>query len=481
MAKRQRRRRWERRKGHSRREQWQTRRSLITGVGVTAGALAGFSAPALGATYTVDSTADPGNGACDSSCTLREAVEAANTDANTEDDIVFASGLSGTITLTEQIVITSQLNIRGPGPGTLTVSGDDNSRIFGMYMENTGDEVYIGGLTLADGYADFGGALLNVDAELGVRGSVLTGNTAYAGGAFYEVGGTDNGRFTEITFSTLSHNRATFGGAIASHYFWGLVGGSTLYDNTAYAYGGAIITDTGGGGEIFDSTISGNHAYSAGGVSAYFAYTADSIFANNTANPGFSTDVYVDNFRADFDLVEDPHGNALTGSQNITGVDPQLGTLANNGGPTPTLRQAAGSPVVDQGLSYPGVSDDQRFSDRPVDIATVANAPGGNGADIGAVELTQGEFNPPTAPTPPASAPAKKKCKKKKKKHSAAAAKKKKCKKKKNHAALPSAGDRAIQAWRARYPGEPRQPLRPSSDDRGGGSGSWADAAWWDR
>ena len=107
---------------------------------------------------------------------------------------------------------------------------------------------------------------------------------------------------------------------------------------------------------------------------------------------------------------------------NITGQDPQLGGLTSNGGPTPTLKPAAGSPVVDQGSS--SVPGDQRAFPRRVDNPVVANAPGGNAADIGSVELTLGEGPQPAAvqPPPPPAPTKKKKCKKKKKKHHSAAA-----------------------------------------------------------
>ncbi|HEX3294028.1 MAG TPA: choice-of-anchor Q domain-containing protein [Solirubrobacterales bacterium] len=483
MAKRQRRRRQERRKEHARREGWRTRHSVITGVGVTAGAVVGLSAPALAATYTVTNTSDLGNGVCDSSCTLREAVEYANTDPNTTDDIVFASGLSGTITLTEQIVITGAVDIHGPGASTLTVSGDNNSRIFGLYMDYNADEVRIEGLTLANGSEALGGAILDVNAELYLTESVLTGNEAYAGGALYEAGQTgDEGRYTLVTFSTLSHNTAQYAGAIGSRYSWGLIGASTLYDNTAYGLGGAITTYLNAGGSVFDSTVSGNDAYATGGLLAYYAFTANSIFANNTAAPGNATDVYSANLYADFDLVENPGVTTLIGSSNITGTDPQLGGLANNGGPTPTLRQAARSPVVDQGSSYPNVDVDQRFSGRPVDITDVPNAPGGNGADIGALELTQSEAAVPSPPAPVAPTK-KKKCKKKKKKNHAASAKKKKCKKKKKKkrstVAARASVPRAINAWQARAERRPRHGLQPAGHTRTSGRADWADQAWW--
>jgi hypothetical protein len=478
MAKRQRRRRRERRKSRARREGWNTHHSLITGVGVTAGAVVGFSAPALGATYAVTNTSDPGNGVCDSSCTLREAVDDANADPSTSDDITFASGLSGTITLGSEIVITGPVGIHGPGPGTLTVSGDDSNGIFRTDMVYTADEVLIEGLTLADGSAPLGGAIFDYNAELSVSRSVLTGNEAYAGGAIYEAGQTgDGGQFTNLSFSTLADNYAVYGAAIAARYSWGLIGASTLYDNYAYARGGAIVTYFPTGGGIFDSTISGNQAYVTGGVFVGYAYTASSILANNTAAPGNPRDLYSLNFYADFDLVENPDGTGLIGSSNITGVDPQLGGLANNGGPTPTLKPTARSPVVDQGFSYPGVNEDQRYFNRPEDIAAVTNA--GNAADIGAVELTQGEAAVP-APPPPAPVTKKKKCKKKKKR-SVESAKKKKCKKKKKKrvAGAGATAVGAVASWRARLDSHPRHAIPRSKSRRSGERADWADQAWW--
>ena len=90
------------------------------------------------------------------------------------------------------------------------------------------------------------------------------------------------------------------------------------------------------------------------------------------------------------------------------------------------MMPASTSPAIDQGAAA-GASTDQRGQSRVFDVPNLANAAGGDGADIGAVELQAGEYiAPPTTS-------AKKKCKKKKKKSSAESAKKtkKKCKKKK--------------------------------------------------
>jgi hypothetical protein len=64
--------------------------------------------------------------------------------------------------------------------------------------------------------------------------------------------------------------------------------------------------------------------------------------------------------------------------------DARLLALANRGGPTQTLGLAGDSPVIDKGSA---TGADQRGSGRPVDLPDHANAPGGNGADIGAFEF----------------------------------------------------------------------------------------------
>jgi hypothetical protein len=66
-------------------------------------------------------------------------------------------------------------------------------------------------------------------------------------------------------------------------------------------------------------------------------------------------------------------------------TDPQLGPLQANGGLTPTMLPAPTSPAVDQGGG--GTTIDQRGVVRPIDFPSIANAPGGDGSDIGAVEL----------------------------------------------------------------------------------------------
>src|SRR5690606_34155403 len=65
-------------------------------------------------------------------------------------------------------------------------------------------------------------------------------------------------------------------------------------------------------------------------------------------------------------------------------LDPMIGPLQNNGGPTFTHALLIGSPAQDKGNS-PGVITDQRGYGRPHDNASISNA--ADGSDIGAFEM----------------------------------------------------------------------------------------------
>ena len=83
-------------------------------------------------------------------------------------------------------------------------------------------------------------------------------------------------------------------------------------------------------------------------------------------------------------------------NNSISGQDPKLGALADNGGPTMTHALLEGSPAIDKGKAF-GESTDQRGLPRPSNFVGIVNA--ADGSDIGAFELQA----PPTPPdtTPP--------------------------------------------------------------------------------
>src|SRR5205823_2245931 len=66
-------------------------------------------------------------------------------------------------------------------------------------------------------------------------------------------------------------------------------------------------------------------------------------------------------------------------------INPHLGLMQNNGGPTDTMVLLLNSSAIDRGFWFE-VGTDQRGSLRPVDTV-FNNASNGDGSDIGAVEM----------------------------------------------------------------------------------------------
>jgi hypothetical protein len=442
MAMRQRRRRQRRRQEHARGGALGLRQSLITGAGISAGAALGLAASASAATFAVDRTTDdaPAGGECVSpsltDCSLRQAIDAANTNSNPTaiDYITFNSNVTGTITVGTELLVSQPVYITGPGANALTISGGGTTRIFDIDLAGPSNlPVGIYRLTLTGGHAVSGGAISDNDAVLKVNESVLTGNYASSfGGAIFEFGAdAQSGQENIIYADTITGNTAgEAGGGIYGFNSIGTLATSTVTGNHLLA--STNLNYTGAGvssfhyGYVIDSTIAGNGpAYWGGGVGAGQGMEIyNSILADNTATsfPDLHAAVGV---HAGFSLIENGSPIATEEGPNLIGQDPQLGPLQDNGGLTPTMKPAASSPVVDKGRRRFG--RDQRLGPRRVDNPNVANAPGGDAADMGALELTLAEGPQAAASAPPPTK--KKRCKKKHKKHAASA--KKKCKKKK--------------------------------------------------
>jgi hypothetical protein len=121
----------------------------------------------------------------------------------------------------------------------------------------------------------------------------------------------------------------------------------------------------------------------------YSVTTSNSIFANNTvsiAEPDFSGALTSHGYN----LIGNTEGTTITGTTtgNQLNVNPLLGPLQDNGGPTQTCALLTGSPAIDQGQPYGITLADQRGAYRPYDFPNIPNAAGGNGSDIGAFEVS---------------------------------------------------------------------------------------------
>jgi hypothetical protein len=151
--------------------------AVATGA-VTLG-LAALAAPsAAAATFTVTNLNDSGAGS------LRDAVASANTTAGA-DVITFQPGLTGTILLTTgELSLYDAVDIQGPGAATITVSGNNASRIFYIYSAaNAPIDVTISGLTVTNGSdVDGGGAIIDWGENLTLDHVVVSNSTTDGSG-----------------------------------------------------------------------------------------------------------------------------------------------------------------------------------------------------------------------------------------------------------------------------------------------------------
>ncbi|MDX6616328.1 MAG: hypothetical protein QOD60_1419 [Solirubrobacterales bacterium] len=258
------------------------------------------------------------------------------------------------------------------------------------------------------------GAASGVSAN--VYDSTVSGNEATAG----DGGGIASGGILNVSGATIDSNRALDGGGLflASVLSLTTVNASTLSANEATGTcgggdgnGGAIrrVTPSPGGLFMANSTISGNTAGCRGGglsvfdTTAITALTGLTVSDNSAASGGGGVDNEADvnaasplSARGTIFSGNNPigcggdgqrlmegdnldSGNSCgLGSSDLLGVDPLLGPLRFNGGPTRTRLPVTVSPVVNFISGPCPVPYDQRGVARPV----------GGRCDIGAVEAS---------------------------------------------------------------------------------------------
>ena len=309
---------------------------------------------------------------------------------------------------------------------------------FGGNIFNAGENLTITNSSIRSGVAVFGGGIFN-SGGLVISNSTISGNAAglVGGGIATESYGETDGAI--ITGSTLNNNSVSNqfffpffpenreagdqkygGGAIAADGDL-IVLNSTLTGNGTAGQGGGILFGDGEQAEgeltVQSATISGNGAGAGAGIYSYSyeeeqpparrapgdTTIGNSIVAGNEADePARGHDLGGGPFAVGYSLIGDPTGADITpttADSNIFGLDPLLGALAPNGGPTRTMKLHAGSPALDAGRTPANLVGDQRGEDRPVDLRSAENAAGGDGADMGAYERQAVPVVPPPEPT----------------------------------------------------------------------------------
>jgi len=311
-----------------------------------------IATPAMAATRTVTSTADSGAGS------LREALAI----ASSGDTIVFSVGYYKTITLTGTLTVDKSLTIDGTGSPGLAISGNNAVGVFSV----TGGNPTFVHLTIASGNSFSSGGAINADypGTVTVDSCTLSNNnTTYYGGAIYSVG------TLNVVNSTFSGNKAAFaGGAIYSN-------GSLTARNSTFVgnistqdFGGGIFQYSGGTGTVTNTLFLGNTALQGwgGSIDAFGIMQGDhNLYWNN----------------ADLNGTQGTNCNGCTADTNAVTADPKLGSLVDNGGPTPTFMPGAGSAAIDAGDDNVCNADPVNYRDQ-----RVAARPQGAHCDIGAVE-----------------------------------------------------------------------------------------------
>jgi CSLREA domain-containing protein len=273
--------------------------SLVSGVGGS------FATPAVWAAgFTVNQLTDTGDGVCDGTCTLRDAILAANASGGA-DTITF--GLNGTIALTGMLpVISEALTIDGSGH-TIAVDGANAFRVLTATAPVT-----LTALTIQHGHetgfftGQGGGAFFGNAAVL--NGVSFSNNTAnFGGGAYFandavlnsasfnhnmaaEGGGAEFASDATLNGVSFNNNTATGGGGGGGAYIRGIaiVTGSSFISNTAASYtgGGAYFA---GPATVTASSFVSNTADTTGGGTSFYSTTVviNSTFINNRSG-GFA-------------------------------------------------------------------------------------------------------------------------------------------------------------------------------------------------
>jgi hypothetical protein len=390
----------------------------------------------------VNTTSDVVNSG-DAFNSLREAIICANTTPGADTITVPAGTYTLSISgqedaaATGDLDITDNLTLNGAGSASTIINGGALDRVFHVTGAYT---VAISGVTITGGTAaDFGGGILNGftpfsgilnGGTLTVTDSIISGNTSnFEGGGIYTIGGA-----LTVTNSTIGGNNAYKAGGIFNWLSTVTVTNSTISGNTSieapqaggiFSYGWLTVTNStisgnvgGRGGGIgnygvltvTNSTISGNSATTGGGIASIWngggipmtVTVTNSTISGNSAGTGGGmyqdgsytitlSNTIVSNQAVGVDCVgpitsngynlESSTSCGFAGVGDMQNINPLLGILQDNGGPTFTHALLAGSPainIIPNGVNGCGttITTDQRGISRPEGAA----------CDIGAFE-----------------------------------------------------------------------------------------------
>lgn len=339
--------------------------------------------PARAGTIVVGNTNDSGPRS------LRQAIS----DAVGGDTITIPAG---TYSLASPLVVDKALTLVGAGARATVLDGGGSTRIFSL--QPPAAAVTIVGVTMRNGRAPSGGAI-NTQVPMTLTDDAIVGSQAGNGDG--------GGIYTSAAFTLervlIAGNTAPNGDGGGIEFaptspFVGTIYDSTLTQNSAGGSGGGL-NDFNSSTEIVHLEGDSLVANSAARGGNFRAWTGTSIDYHNTliaqgsgpVGPGQGPNCAYGGgaaVKSDGYNAQDLNDSAcqMTKPTDQKAVNPQIGLLQNNGGPTDTLLPAAGSPLVGRGDPIVCSADDQRGVPRPL----------GGRCDIGAVERTSPAAGAPT-------------------------------------------------------------------------------------
>jgi hypothetical protein len=310
-------------------------------------------------------------------------------DASPGDTIVIPAGI---ITLTGasnenanasgDLDIVKNLTIQGAGAGVTIIDGGGIDRVIDVVSST----VIISGLTIRNGNrgsGDSGGGVRN-QGTLTLTDVAVSGNSAGNGGGMI-----NNGTLTAANITVNGNTAAgASGGGIVNGGTMTLIN-CTISGNAAVNEGGGLLNFA-GTSNLTNVTITNNTADSdnmgggvAGGIEIFAGTTVNvknTIVAGNKQRTTGSVpdDCFGTLTSQGFNLIQTVASCTVAGTTtgNLTGVNPNLGPLANNGGTTQTHALLSGSPAINAGTNVGCPATDQRGIARPQ----------GGTCDIGAYE-----------------------------------------------------------------------------------------------
>jgi len=334
--------------------------------------------PVQAATFVVDRNDDPDPAtanACTSAandCSLRGAIVAANAAAGA-DTITLPAGtytLTRTNAANQNTDFTGDLDITDADGLTITGAGARATKVAGgaapfddrIFDNQAGASATITGLTITGGKAGSGGGGgVRNEGDLTLERVAVNNNAA--GGIFGDES------TLNITNSTVSGNSSTnAGGVYQQGPGTAKITNSTISGNQATNINGGVAAVNGALMSILNSTIDSNTSSRPGG--GIFAADSDTtVVVKNTIATGNT----LGNCDTQVSGIIISQGNNISSDDTCDfaqptdqqDINPRLGSLANNGGPTDTRALLSGSPAIDAGANAGCPATDQRVVRRP--------------------------------------------------------------------------------------------------------------------